>query len=88
MFNDGHWNPDRTDDQRDLFNQWIRQAGNILAIEVGAGTAIPSVRYKTTEIGHKIIRINPRQSVISKRLSGISLDMGVLEALEAIHDVI
>jgi len=85
MFNDGYWNPDRTDDQRDLFNQWASQAENILAIEIGAGTAIPSVRYKTTEIGHKIIRINPRQSVISKRFTGISLDMGGLEALESIN---
>ena len=85
MFNDGYWNPDRTDDQRDLFNQWASQAENILAIEIGAGTAIPSVRYKTTEIGHKIIRINPRQSVISKRFTGISLDMEGLEALESIN---
>jgi len=88
MFNDGYWNPDRTDDQEDRFSQWANQAGNILAIEIGAGTAIPSVRYKTTEIGKKIIRINPRQSVISKRYTGISLDMGGLEALEAINDVI
>jgi len=88
MFNDGYWNSDRTDDQEDLFSQWAKQAGNILAIEIGAGTAIPSVRYKTTEIGKKIIRINPRQSVISKRYTGISLDMGGLEALEAINDVI
>jgi NAD-dependent SIR2 family protein deacetylase len=85
MFNDGYWNSDRTDEQEDIFYQWASQAGNILAIEIGAGTAIPSVRYKTTEIGHKIIRINPRQSVISKRFTGISLEMGGLEALKSIN---
>ena len=88
MFDDGYWNSDRTDDQEDIFYQWVNQAGNILAIEIGAGTAIPSVRYKTEAYGTRIIRINPRESAVSNRLIGISLAIGGVEALEAINDVI
>jgi NAD-dependent SIR2 family protein deacetylase len=88
MFNDGHWNPDRTDDQEDRFNQWTRQAGNILAIEVGAGTAIPSVRYTTEAYSTRIVRINPRESTVPNHNLGIDLAIGGLEAIEAINSLV
>lgn len=88
MFDDGYWNSDRTDDQEYIFHQRVKQAGNILAIEIGAGKAIPSVRYKTEAYGTRIIRINPRESAVSNRLIGISLAIGGVEALEAINNVI
>lgn len=88
MFNDGYWNHDRTYYQEDRFSQWAKDAGNILAIEIGAGIVIPSVRVISESYGSQLIRINPRHSKVPNRKTGISLNMGGLEALNAINNLI
>jgi len=68
MFGDWEWISDRTDDQIYLYDKWlssIRKNGYKLAIvEIGAGKAVPTVRYQSEEIaerfGATLIRINPR----------------------------
>jgi len=64
----------------------------MVIIEVGAGTAIPTVRYEGQNLSGKfdasLIRINPEQPEISKKVSDkvqhVSLPLGALEALDLI----
>ena len=53
---------------------------------MGAGTAIPTIRYMSERIGHRnnatVIRINPREAHISG--GHIALPCGAVEGLEGI----
>ena len=57
----------------------------MVIIEIGAGTAIPSVRMEGELRSGALIRINPRESAADKDES-VSLPMKGLEALQAIYD--
>ncbi|MDM5271668.1 NAD-dependent deacetylase [Sulfurovum sp. zt1-1] len=88
MFSDWGWNYSRTDAQRDRLTTWIgklREEGATLAIiEMGAGTAVPTVRNTSEQIAREfdvpLIRINPRESFGAE----IELPLGAVEALEKI----
>jgi len=80
MFGDWSWNGDRTTKQEDSFYQWlksIRKAKKeLLIIEIGAGTAIPTIRQEGEHIAKrynraKLIRINPREHTINLQLVSI-----------------
>jgi hypothetical protein len=53
-----------------------------VAIEMGAGLAIPTVRRECQGRARTLIRINPREP--ETQAGGISLPMGALEALTRI----
>lgn len=61
MFDDYHWLSKRQEQQRQRLEQWIKQYQHILVIEMGAGTAIPTVRYFSEQFSPHLIRINPRE---------------------------
>lgn len=91
MFGDGYWVDTRAERQNGRFVEWIRdhQSENdlegIVAIELGAGKAVPTVRMTSeqlTRLGVKLIRINPRESEVPRGQLGIS--GGALETLQAI----
>jgi NAD-dependent SIR2 family protein deacetylase len=84
MFGDGQWLPGRHEEQRLRYRSWRREAAGarIVAVEIGAGTAIPTVRYECESAAHTVVRINPRESQTSP--GGISLAGGALEMLAAI----
>ena len=93
MFGDSSWNSDRTDQQEELYAEWVKEhmECRVVIIEMGAGTAIPSVRYTCERLLRynpqaSLIRINPRESQIPSRFEdqGISFATGALEALSAI----
>lgn len=88
MFNDTNWVSDRSDEQQDLWYDWLRTARkkNLVVIELGAGTHVPSVRNACQMAGGTLIRINPREYRIEG--TGISLPMGALEALSTIDNII
>ena len=89
MFGDYSWIADRTERQQACFRQFLaRQGGRkIVVIELGAGTAIPTVRAASERIGAlsqaRVIRINPREPQISA--PHISLPCGALEGLQGIE---
>jgi hypothetical protein len=60
---------------------------NVVVIELGAGNAIPSVRYFSEQTsknyGARIIRINPREFDVPSKLD-VGIPMGSLEALAGI----
>ncbi len=88
MFGDWKWESRRTDVQSDRLQRWLAmleaQGAKLAIIEMGAGTAVPTVRRTSEEIaahfGVPLIRINPRESFGAQ----IPLTMGALEALEQI----
>lgn len=84
MFNDSNWIPDRTDAQFDRFEAWLRVARDLVVIEIGAGTAIPSVRRQGEALGVPLIRINPDAAQVS-RDGDVALQAGALEALRSIQ---
>ena len=88
MFGDWSWLADRTRGQEMRFERFCAQhAGAALAvIEMGAGTAIPTIRYTSEQLGQSakstVIRINPREPHIGGR--HIELPCGALEGLSGI----
>jgi NAD-dependent SIR2 family protein deacetylase len=88
MFGDYSWLPNRTRGQEmrfDLFSSQHRHAA-LVVIEMGAGSAIPTIRYLSERLGSRpgatVIRINPREPQIGR--PHLSLACGALEGLEQI----
>jgi NAD-dependent SIR2 family protein deacetylase len=88
MFNDWSWDSRRTDGQHDSFQDWLRGVPipRLVVIELGAGTAVPTVRSVSQGIGGTLIRINPREPEVPD--GGISLGVCALEALEKINSLL
>jgi len=67
MFGDWAWIPDRSTAQEDRFESWLDRAGTagLVIIEIGAGSAVPTVRMLSertaASTGATLIRINPRE---------------------------
>jgi len=88
MFGDGEWESSRTDAQSRRLQSWLamlEDVGATLAvIELGAGTAVPTVRRTSEDIARHfdtpLIRINPREP----QDADIGVQMGALEALKHI----
>jgi hypothetical protein len=65
MFGDDAWCPDRTSAQQVRFRAWLRSLtrGKFAVIELGAGTAVPTVRRTSEQLAAAgrvpLIRINP-----------------------------
>lgn len=91
MFSDGAWLPNRTDAQLESLNEWAAniEARALCVIEMGAGSAIPTVRRFGEGLqrqGAVLVRINPRES--DGAGGTISIAMGAREALEAINALV
>ena len=85
MFGDAHWVPDRYDRQYAACIDWLKSPKKPVIIELGAGLAVPTVRYFGEYQGHPLIRINVRDSEEEQGFV-LSLPMGASEALEALDD--
>lgn len=83
MFNDDGWIEDRTQAQWSRFDAWRARVDRLLVIEIGAGTAIPSVRLFGEEQDSPLIRINPSEARTSAD-RGVSLPLTGAEALRGI----
>lgn len=84
MFDDGGWVPTRYAEQRRRYTGWLRrtEGPKVVAIEFGAGLAIPTVRWECEQRGHVLIRVNPREP--QTPAGGIELPVGALEAVSRI----
>ncbi len=91
MFGDWNWVSGRSDAQRRAEINWLSSRldalTRIVVVEVGAGTAIPSVRhfshFISREHGARIIRINPREPQVPDSRD-IGVACGSLTALQGI----
>jgi NAD-dependent SIR2 family protein deacetylase len=95
MFGDGTWNDQRCEQQEQRFDDWLDrvQEQRIAVIEMGAGTALPSVRRFGENIVMRLnsallIRINLREPQFDRFSSeqGVSIGLGALEALTHINE--
>lgn len=88
MFGDSTWNDARCSDQYQRYQQWLDSVSSqrFVVIELGAGSAIPTVRHESDRLvrerGARLIRINPREAHCSRE--SIGLPITALSALRQI----
>ncbi|CAN0619068.1 Silent information regulator protein Sir2 [Burkholderia multivorans] len=83
MFNDVEWIGTRYDAQDQALRDWLAGAGQVAVVEVGAGTAIPTVRLIGERVAASMIRINAREAH-ARRARVIGLQGGALATLGAL----
>jgi NAD-dependent SIR2 family protein deacetylase len=89
MFGDWGWISDRTTGQERNYDNFLAEHRGepLVVIEMGAGTAIPTIRHQSEWLGSHfsatVIRINPREAQIAP--PQISLSCGALEGLKGIE---
>jgi NAD-dependent SIR2 family protein deacetylase len=89
MFGDWSWISDRTAEQERRFDGFVagHRGRRTVVIEMGAGTAIPTIRHMSEELGSRfgatVIRINPREGQIAS--PHISLPCGALAGVRGIE---
>ena len=80
MFGDGGWLEFRERIQNAALRQWLRRVERPVVIELGAGTSIPTVRMLGQQVSGPMIRINPRESHVSRK-TDLGLPVAALEGL-------
>lgn len=83
MFGDVGWIDDRAREQRARLNVWRGRVDRLLVIEIGAGTAIPTVRMFGESQDCPIIRINTAEAKTSAD-RGVSLPFSASDAMRGI----
>lgn len=91
MFGDLDWIPKRSHDQGLKLSHWMEKAlgkgYRLTIIEMGAGKAVPTVRYQSERVASltkgALIRINPREPEVPGR-DHVSLPVGSLEGITRI----
>lgn len=92
MFGDWGWLDSRTSVQELRFDKWLNSIVNkkIVVLEIGAGNAVPTVRYKSESViasrNAILIRINPRDFSVPH--GHISIPLGAQEAIEKIFNLL
>lgn len=92
MFGDYSWLHQRTSDQEDNFDSFLQQNqnGKLVVVEMGAGSAIPTIRNLSERLGRRqqtnVLRINPREPQIGA--PHLSLSCGAVTALEKIEKLL
>jgi hypothetical protein len=91
MFWDGAWASQRYDEQGVCVDRLIEEMRRPVCIEIGAGTAIPSVRSFSQRMvkqhGGALVRINVREHETHPNM-GMGLAVGALDALKAIDELL
>ena len=85
LFGDGRWNHRRTSEQEQRYRDFLRSnaQSRIAVVEIGAGTAVPTVRFESERLNAALIRINPREPQVHHP-QAIGIACGALEAIAAI----
>lgn len=86
MFNDGLWVANRTEAQTRTFYTWLEGVERGTVIELGAGSAISTVRnlgHKLNNRGWRLVRVNPDTPLHTGHLKAL-LPMGALAFTQAL----
>jgi NAD-dependent SIR2 family protein deacetylase len=92
MFGDDGWISYRTEQQRRRFDDFLEEHGEsgLAVVELGAGTAVPTIRFTTERLGlmagATAIRVNPVEPGIAP--PHLSFGGGALEVLDGIDRAI
>lgn len=84
MFGDGAWLGQRSRAQQMRLESWRRSVDRLLVLELGAGLAVPTVRWFGESLGVPLIRINPRDAETASS-QAVGLPLGAVAALTAIE---
>lgn len=91
MFGDGEWIETRAAEQEARQRAWLARVTRPVVVELGAGLAIPTVRWFGESVcrraGASLVRINPRESAVPGR-EDVGVPLGSREALLAIDAVL
>jgi NAD-dependent SIR2 family protein deacetylase len=90
MFGDWSWVDRRTKTQELRLQAWLEEltstAARFVIVELGAGSAIPTVRHFAEGValkcGGRLIRINPREDDVPE--GAIGLPLGAAEAIASL----
>jgi NAD-dependent SIR2 family protein deacetylase len=92
MFGDFSWLSDRTRRQERNFDEFVtdNRGKRMVVVEMGAGTAIPTIRATSERLGRgcdaTVIRINPREAQIFQ--PHLSVPLGALQGLREIDSIL
>jgi NAD-dependent SIR2 family protein deacetylase len=88
MFGDHGWDESRSEAQEGRLTEWLEGSADLVIVECGAGTAIPTVRRLGEQLrkrrGAPLIRINAREAEGPD--GTISIAAGAREALLAVEN--
>lgn len=87
MFGDWGWIESRQQAQTVALHAWLKQVTRPVIVEIGAGSAIPSVRHFSEAARGVLIRINPTEPGVPKG-KGFGLRMGGLEGIRRLRDAL
>jgi len=89
MFGDEGWVQQRQAAQMRRLQAWLAQVERPLVIEIGAGTAVATVRHFSHQVilswGGRLVRINPADPLVPTP-QDVGIAAGALEALHALDD--
>lgn len=91
MFRDKTYVPTRTNQQKERYSEFLKNLkNNTLAIEIGSGPHVQSIRRRTRELGSKygaqIIRINPKDFEV--KAPHLSVPSGALTSITQIYNLL
>lgn len=84
LFNDPAYNQIYSNDEEHRLDRWLATCKNVVAIEIGAGEAVPTVRWFSQWRSAALIRINTRDPFVP-RIVDVSLPVGGLAGITALH---
>jgi NAD-dependent SIR2 family protein deacetylase len=87
MFNDWDWAEGRTRLQSANFSVWRSRSERPVVIEIGAGSAIATVRHFSHSQEVPIIRINPTEYQVPRSVD-VGIPTGALEGIQGIWKVL
>ncbi|NML28570.1 SIR2 family NAD-dependent protein deacylase [Zoogloea dura] len=85
MFDDWNWLENRTRQQHLRIDDWLARVRRPVVVELGAGTAIPTVRHFGERVGGSFIRINPRDAQ-RPRQDALVLELGALDGIRRLAE--
>lgn len=95
MFSDWHWQSQMQDEKEQKLIAWLKQVKNLAIVELGAGTAVPSVRnFGERLINHPInelvslLRVNLREPQVPNKVDCYGLSLGALDGLNTLKEII
>jgi len=85
LFDDARWVGTRSSAQWDRLGIWLRSVKRPVVVELGAGTAVPSVRMFAESVRGPLIRINLEECEVNGEGAGIrGTALEVISAIDAV----
>lgn len=85
MFDDYTWCSQRFALQQTRYHDWLHdiRGSDLVVIEIGAGTSVPTIRQESERRPGTLIRINPREHDTPR--GQLSIPLGAAEAIERLN---